>query len=283
MLVTLETGKLLQEGLGEVQEMIDICDFAVGLSRQLHGLTIASERPDHRMLETWHPYGVCGVISAFNFPGRGVGVERGAGAGVRQRGRLEAVGKDAAFGMGGASAAACARSMDVRPGVRRHRRSSSIGDRARGECARGASGRAPGQRDRVDGHGPRGRRGMRTPIQANASSSSAATTRRSSCPSADLDLAAARDRVRRGRHGRPALHDAAPAVRAPRRLHRPFVERLQAAYASIRIGRSARAGNAGRTADRRRARSTRMRRDARQRDGRRRRIDLGGERVLADR
>ena len=68
MLVTLETGKLLQEGLGEVQEMIDNCDFAVGLSRQLHGLTIASERPDHRMLETWHPYGVCGVISAFNFP-----------------------------------------------------------------------------------------------------------------------------------------------------------------------------------------------------------------------
>src|SRR5688500_12789462 len=68
MLVTLEAGKLLQEGLGEVQEMIDICDFAVGLSRQLHGLTIASERPEHRMLETWHPYGVCGVISAFNFP-----------------------------------------------------------------------------------------------------------------------------------------------------------------------------------------------------------------------
>jgi aldehyde dehydrogenase (NAD+) len=68
MLVTLETGKLLQEGMGEVQEMIDICDFAVGLSRQLHGLTIASERPEHRMLETWHPYGLCGVISAFNFP-----------------------------------------------------------------------------------------------------------------------------------------------------------------------------------------------------------------------
>ena len=68
MLVTLETGKLLQEGMGEVQEMIDICDFAVGLSRQLHGLTIASERPEHRMLETWHPYGICGVISALNFP-----------------------------------------------------------------------------------------------------------------------------------------------------------------------------------------------------------------------
>jgi aldehyde dehydrogenase (NAD+) len=67
-LITLETGKILQEGLGEVQEMIDICDFAVGLSRQLYGLTIASERPGHRMMESWHPLGVCGVISAFNFP-----------------------------------------------------------------------------------------------------------------------------------------------------------------------------------------------------------------------
>jgi len=67
-LVTLENGKILEEGLGEVQEMIDICDFAVGLSRQLHGLTIASERPGHRMMETWHPLGVVGVITAFNFP-----------------------------------------------------------------------------------------------------------------------------------------------------------------------------------------------------------------------
>ena len=67
-LVTIEAGKILQEGLGEVQEMIDICDFAVGLSRQVYGLTIASERPGHRMMETWHPLGVVGVISAFNFP-----------------------------------------------------------------------------------------------------------------------------------------------------------------------------------------------------------------------
>ncbi|PWC54006.1 aldehyde dehydrogenase [Azospirillum sp. TSO22-1] len=67
-LVTLEAGKILQEGLGEVQEMIDICDFAVGLSRQLYGLTIASERPGHAMRETWHPMGPCLVISAFNFP-----------------------------------------------------------------------------------------------------------------------------------------------------------------------------------------------------------------------
>jgi aldehyde dehydrogenase (NAD+) len=67
-LVTLEVGKVASEGLGEVQEMIDICDFAVGLSRQLHGLTMASERPGHRMMETWHPLGVVGVITAFNFP-----------------------------------------------------------------------------------------------------------------------------------------------------------------------------------------------------------------------
>ena len=67
-LVTLECGKIYQEGLGEVQEMIDICDFAVGLSRQLYGLTIASERPGHAMRETWHPMGTCGVITAFNFP-----------------------------------------------------------------------------------------------------------------------------------------------------------------------------------------------------------------------
>ena len=66
--VTLEAGKIISEGLGEVQEMIDICDFAVGLSRQLYGLTIASERPGHRMMETWHPMGPCGVITAFNFP-----------------------------------------------------------------------------------------------------------------------------------------------------------------------------------------------------------------------
>ena len=67
-LVSIEVGKIPSEGLGEVQEMIDICDFAVGLSRQLYGLTIATERAGHRMMETWHPLGVIGVISAFNFP-----------------------------------------------------------------------------------------------------------------------------------------------------------------------------------------------------------------------
>lgn len=67
-LVAYEMGKVYQEGLGEVQEMIDICDFAVGLSRQLHGLTMHSERSNHRMYEQWHPLGIVGVVSAFNFP-----------------------------------------------------------------------------------------------------------------------------------------------------------------------------------------------------------------------
>jgi aldehyde dehydrogenase (NAD+) len=67
-LVSIEAGKIRSEGRGEVQEMIDICDFAVGLSRQLHGLTIASERPRHRLMEQWHPMGPCAVITAFNFP-----------------------------------------------------------------------------------------------------------------------------------------------------------------------------------------------------------------------
>src|SRR5690606_23936721 len=67
-LVSYEMGKSYQEGLGEVQEMIDICDFAVGLSRQLHGFTMHSERPGHRMYEQYHPLGVVGIISAFNFP-----------------------------------------------------------------------------------------------------------------------------------------------------------------------------------------------------------------------
>src|SRR5437762_1535767 len=67
-LVSYEMGKSLQEGYGEVQEMIDICDFAVGLSRQLYGLTMHSERPEHRMYEQYHPLGIVGIISAFNFP-----------------------------------------------------------------------------------------------------------------------------------------------------------------------------------------------------------------------
>ncbi len=102
-LVTLEAGKIVSEGLGEVQEMIDICDFAVGLSRQLYGLTIATERADHRMMETWHPLGVCGSDLGVQFSGRGVVVERRARPGVRRSRGVEALGEDAADGARDAS------------------------------------------------------------------------------------------------------------------------------------------------------------------------------------
>ena len=82
-LVSYEMGKSYQEGLGEVQEMIDICDFAVGLSRQIYGLTMHSERPGHRMYEQWHPLGIVGIISAFNFPVCGLVLEFSTRLGMR--------------------------------------------------------------------------------------------------------------------------------------------------------------------------------------------------------
>ncbi len=97
-LVTLEAGKIVQEGLGEVQEMIDICDFAVGLSRQLYGLTIASERPGHRMMRDLAPAGSGGRHHRLQLPGRRLELERGAGAGLRRPRDLEAVLADAADG-----------------------------------------------------------------------------------------------------------------------------------------------------------------------------------------
>ena len=95
-LVSLETGKILAEGKGEVQEMIDIADFAVGLSRQLYGLTMHSERPGHRMYEQWHPLGAVGVITRVQFPGGGVELERADRGGLRRLRRLEAFAGDAA-------------------------------------------------------------------------------------------------------------------------------------------------------------------------------------------
>ena len=88
-LITVETGKLYQEGLGEVQEMIDICDFAVGLSRQLYGLTMPSERPGHKMAEYWHPMGVVGVDHGVQLSGSGVVLERSTCPGLREQRGLE--------------------------------------------------------------------------------------------------------------------------------------------------------------------------------------------------
>ena len=95
-LVSWEAGKITQEALGEVQEMIDICDFAVGLSRQLYGKTIASERPGHRLTEQWHPLGPVGVITAFNFPVAVWAWNAMLAWVCGDPGRLEAVGEDAA-------------------------------------------------------------------------------------------------------------------------------------------------------------------------------------------
>ena len=118
-LVTIEAGKITSEALGEVQEMIDICEFAVGLSRQLYGKTIASERPGHRLMETWHPLGVVGVITAFNFPVAVWSWNTADRAGLRRHRGVEAVGTHSAdrAGLPGADRAG------------RHRR----------RCARGTS------------------------------------------------------------------------------------------------------------------------------------------------
>ena len=171
--------------------MIDICDFAVGLSRQLYGLTIATERADHRMMETWHPLGVVGVISAFNFPGRGVVVERGARARLRQRRRLEAVGEDAADRAGRRRRCSSARcSASAMPAAAPDDLLGRPDRRPRGRRGAGRpSARAAGVGDRLDrAWAAPSARGWRSASRAR-SSSSAATTRRSSAPSADLDLA----------------------------------------------------------------------------------------------
>ena len=128
-LVTLEVGKIVSEGLGEVQEMIDICDFAVGLSRQLYGLAIASERPGHRMTETWHPLGPVRDHLRLQFPGRRLVLERGAGAGLRRSRHLEAVGEDAALGAGDHE--------DLRP------RAQALRPRRAAKASRSSSSAAP--------------------------------------------------------------------------------------------------------------------------------------------
>ena len=103
-LVTIEAGKIVSEGLGEVQEMIDICDFAVGLSRQLYGLTVATERPSHRMMETWHPAWGHRRHLGLQLSCRRLVVERCHRAGLRRHRRLETVGKDPTHRAGHAGA-----------------------------------------------------------------------------------------------------------------------------------------------------------------------------------
>ena len=245
MLVTLETGKLLQEGLGEVQEMIDICDFAVGLSRQLHGLTIASERPDHRMLETWHPYGVCGVVSAFNFP---VAVWAWNAALALACGNAVVWKPSEKTPLcAWAAHALLRRTLDGFDASLADIAQLAIGDRALGArlvehpdvrlvSATGstAMGRAVGEAC--------ARQFKRTILELGGNNAAIV------CPSADLDLATRAIVVRGRRHRGTAMHHPAPAVRArvaARHVRRTPARRSTRASASAT--RASRAPSSGRS------------------------------------
>ncbi len=217
-LVTLEAGKIVSEGLGEVQEMIDICDYAVGLSRQLHGLTMATERPSHRMMETWHPLGVTGIISAFNFP---VAVWSWNAALALVCGNscvwkpsektpltalaVQALVERAAGRLGGVPPGLTA----VLIGGPRHRRGS--GRRSAGAGSVG---------HRLDRDGPPRRPAARVPLRPGDPGA-----RRQQCghrlPVRRPRSRSARDRVRRHGDRRPALHHPASPARPRRGLRAP--------------------------------------------------------------
>ena len=163
-LVQLEVGKIRSEALGEVQEMIDICDFALGLSRQLDGRTMPSERPGHRLMETWHPAGRRWRHLRIQLPRGRLGVEHRARPGVRRRGGVEAVGADAADRPGLLRPAG---PCDRRAGGTRRRAMywpSPSGSAGAGPCRRSARRRR--QRHRLRAHGCRGRTTRRRPVRA---------------------------------------------------------------------------------------------------------------------
>ena len=217
-LVTIEVGKVESEGLGEVQEMIDICDFAVGLSRQLYGLTIQSERADHKLTEAWRPAGVVGVISAFNFPvavwSWNAALALVCGDAVvwkpSEKAPLSALATEALY-----RRAAAKFGPDAPDGLV----ALLIGGRELGEAlvddprvpvlsATGSTrmGRMVGER--------LARRFARAILELGGNNASIVT------PSADLDHDASRRRLWRDGHGGAALHDDAPPDRPRERLRR---------------------------------------------------------------
>ena len=243
-LVTLEAGKIVQEGLGEVQEMIDVCDFAVGLSRQLHGLTIATERPGHAMRETWHPLGPVGVITAFNFP-------------------------VAVWAWNAAVALVCGDPVVWKPSEKTPLTALAVMALFRRAAAR-FGGVPEGLAELVIGGAEAGAALVDDPRLKLVSATGSTRMGRAIaprlaarfarallelggnnamivCPSADRDLAV-RAIVFRRWHRRPALHQPAPAVR-PCRLYDALVPRLGAPRVGAR-GRPARARHPGRPADR---------------------------------
>ena len=270
-----------QEGLGEVQEMIDICDFAVGLSRQLYGLTIASERPGHRMIETWHPLGPVAVDHARSTSRSRSGLERRAGARLRRPRDLEAVREDAAH-------------RARLPGAAAARRGSACGGRAR----RAVRGRRRRRRPRGEqlADDPRvplvsatGSTAMGRAVGAarspRGSGAVAARARRQQRDDRDAERRprsrGARDRVRGRRHRRPALHDPAPPDRARATSPTSCSAGSSAPTPACRWATRASDGTLRRPAHRRRG----VRRHAGgARAGPRRRAArcIGGERALAD-
>lgn len=246
-LVTLEAGKIPSEGAGEVQEMIDICDFAVGLSRQLYGLTLATERAEHRMMESWHSLGVCGVISAFNFP-VAVWSWNATLALVCGDAVVEAVREDPAHRAGHA----CDRPARAGALRRRARGPAGTADRS-ARRRRGAGGRPPrggAVGHRIHRHGAPGGAAAGGAFRAR-DPGAGRQQRRHRRPLGRPRPDAARHRLRRDGHGRTALHHAAPPFRARQRIRRAGA----AAGQGLRRragGRPAHAGHAGGTADRRR-------------------------------
>jgi aldehyde dehydrogenase (NAD+) len=214
-IITLEAGKITQEGLGEVQEVIDICEFAVGLSRQLYGLTIASERPDHKLLETWHPLGVVGVISAFNFP---MAVFAWNASLALVTGNTLVWKPSEKTPLSGAGAQRRAAAVRARPRARGRRALRSADRRSHDGRADGqASGGQAGQRDRLDRDGTPG--GARLRIDLQALAARARRQQRGDRRAFGRHRAGgSRRNVRGGGHGRTALHDAAAADRASLRL-----------------------------------------------------------------
>ena len=206
-LVTLEMGKILAEGKGEVQEMIDIADFAVGLSRQLYGLTMPSERPEHRMYEQWHPLGIVGVISAFNFPVAVWSLERAARGRLRGLRGVEAVAEDSAHCHRGAE--------NLRSGVGAAwlARSFQSGDwrgRDGGHASAGRPADSAGERHGFLPHGTH-RGGNRGPAAGTDIARTGRQQRRYCDERRQSGSGAARGAVRRGGNRGPALHQHSPA------------------------------------------------------------------------
>ena len=268
-LVSIEAGKIRSEGLGEVQEMIDICDLAVGLSRQLFGLTIASERPGHRMMEQWHPLGCRGRDQRVQLPRGGVVVECGARLRVRRPGGVEAVGEDAAHRTRLPVAGRRGRAPRRRP--REHLAARARRRRGRRGARRRRSHRiAVGHR--LDPHG-QGRRAARRravrppPARARRQQRRDRDSERRSRPHR------ARHRVLRRRHRGTAVHEPAPGDR-PRLDRRRAGRAHQVGLRDAADRIAAQRRDVGRPADRQ-GRLRGLRGGAGEGPGQRRRADCG--------